>query len=156
MCGLIVDKHAELLFLPKQYLMKRLLSTKYSASAFNFSMFLLRVVFGILLIAKHGYMKIKNFDDLQTHFYNFLGMGHKLNLVVAIFAETICALFIVMGLFTRFAVIPLIVAMLVAIFGANAGKPFLDSEPAILYLGVFVTILFCGPGRISIDGMINK
>jgi putative oxidoreductase len=68
----------------------------------------------------------------------------------------LCALFIILGLFTRIAVIPLIIVMLVAIFGANSAKPLIESELALLYLGAFVTLLFCGPGRISVDGMINK
>ncbi len=97
-----------------------------------------------------------HFSDLQTQFYNFLGLGMKTSLVLSLFAEIICALFIVLGLFTRLAVIPLIITMVVAIFGADASKPLIESELALLYLGAFVTLLFCGPGKISIDGMINK
>ncbi len=136
--------------------MKKILSIKYSAAAFNFSMLFLRVVFGLLMIVKHGYDKMMKFSSLETQFYSFLGLGSKTSLVLAIFAEVLCALFIVMGLFTRLAVIPLIITMLVAMFGFNAGKPLIESEVALLYLGAFVTLLFCGPGKISIDGMINK
>jgi putative oxidoreductase len=151
-----VDKHAELLFLFKLILMKRILSIKYSAFAFNFSMLLLRVVFGILMISKYGYMKMVKFSELQNSFYNFLGLGSKFSLILVIFAETICALFIVLGLFTRLAAIPLVIAMLVVVFGANASKPLGESELALLYFSVFAVLLLCGPGRISIDGMINK
>jgi len=136
--------------------MKKILSTKYSAAAFNFSMLFLRVVFGLLIISKHGYDKLVKFSTLQYQFYNFLGLGSRISLGLAIFAEVLCALFIVIGLFTRLAAIPLIILMLVAILGVNAAKPLIDSELALLYLGAFVTLLFCGPGRISIDGMINK
>ena len=134
----------------------KILSTKYSAGAFNFSMLLLRVVFGLLMITKHGYDKLVKFPTLQYQFYNFFGVGSKTSLILSIFAEVLCALFIVLGLFTRLAAIPLIITMLVAVFGFNAGKPLVDSEAALMYLCVFVTLLFCGPGRISIDGMINK
>ena len=136
--------------------MKRILSIKYGAGAFNFSMFLLRVVFGLLIIIKHGYFKLQNFSTIQNNFYNFLGLGMKTSLVLSIFAEVLCALFVVLGLFTRFAVIPLVITMFVAIFGANTDKPLIESELALLYLGVFSTLLFCGPGKISVDGMINK
>ncbi|HEY2726864.1 MAG TPA: DoxX family protein, partial [Parafilimonas sp.] len=88
--------------------MKKILSIKYSAAAFNFSMLFLRVVFGVMLIAKHGYEKLQNFSGMQTKFYNFLGLGSKATLILAIFAEVLCALFVVLGLFTRFAVIPII------------------------------------------------
>jgi putative oxidoreductase len=134
--------------------MKRLLSINYSAVAFNFSMLLLRLVFGIMVLVNHGYMKMTNFASLEPKFYNFLGMGTKATLLLSIFAEVFCALFIVLGLFTRFAAIPLVITMLVAVFGT--GKPLIESELALLYLAAFTTVLFCGPGRISIDGMINK
>ena len=136
--------------------MKRLLSINYSAVAFNFSMLLLRLVFGIMVLVNHGYMKMTNFVSLEPKFYDFLGMGTKATLLLSIFAEVFCALFIVLGLFTRFAAIPLVITMLVAVFGANASKPLIESELALLYLAAFTTVLFCGPGRISIDGMINK
>ena len=136
--------------------MKKILSIKYSVGAFNFSMLLLRIIFGLLIISKYGYTKMVNFSNLQTTFYSFMGIGSRLSLILVIFAETICALFIVLGLFTRLAVIPLIIVMLVAIFGYNAAKPIQESELPLLYFGVFTTILLCGPGKISIDGMINK
>jgi putative oxidoreductase len=129
---------------------------KIWAGVFNFSMLLLRVVFGLLIIIKHGYFKLQNFSTIQNNFYNFLGLGMKTSLVLSIFAEVLCALFVVLGLFTRFAAIPLVITMLVAIFGANTDKPLLESELALLYLGAFSTLLFCGPGKISVDGMINK
>jgi putative oxidoreductase len=151
-----VDKHPELLLLLKYLRMRKILSIKYSAAAFNFSMLLLRLVFGLLILVKHGYDKLQNFATVQNNFYNFLGIGMKTSLALAIFAEVLCALFIVLGLFTRLAAIPLIITMLVAIFGANAGKPLIQSEVGILYLCAFVTLLLSGPGKISIDGMINK
>ena len=136
--------------------MKKFLSIKYNAGAFNFSMLFLRVVFGMLLLAKYGYTKMASFEKLQNNFYNFLGMGSRINLVLAIFAEVLCALFIILGLFTRFAAAILVIMFLIIIFAHDAGKPFLKSELALLYLGAFVTILLCGPGRISVDSMINK
>ena len=119
-------------------------------------MLFLRVVFGLLILIKHGYDKLIKFSTLQYQFYNFLHLGSKTSLILSMIAEVLCALFIVLGLFTRLAAIPLIITMLVAIYGFNAAKPLIDSEVALMYLGVFVTLLFCGPGRISIDGMINK
>lgn len=119
-------------------------------------MLFIRIVFGILLIAKHGYMKMIHFSEMQSQFYNFMGIGSKLTLIIAIIVEVLCALFVVLGLFTRMAVIPLIIMMLVVVFGADAGKPLESSELSLMYLAAFVTLFFCGPGRVSIDGMINK
>jgi putative oxidoreductase len=136
--------------------MKKFFSINYSSGAFNFSMLLLRLCFGILLLTNHGIPKLMKFATLQGQFFNFLGMGSQLSLILVIFAEVFCSLFIILGLFTRLTVIPLIIMFVVILFMVNAGKPFMDSEMAVLYLAAFTTILFCGPGRISVDGMLRR
>ena len=76
--------------------------------------------------------------------------------MLAIFAEVFCNLFVMIGLFTRLSVLPIIATMLVAILGAYSGKPFLDAELPMLYLFANLVILMCGPGKGSIDGMMNN
>ncbi len=51
--------------------MRKLLSTKYSAGAFNAAMLILRLGVGILMI-NHGYDKLVNFGKYQQGFMNFL------------------------------------------------------------------------------------
>ncbi|MGI8950003.1 MAG: DoxX family protein [Chitinophagaceae bacterium] len=135
--------------------MKKLISTYYSSWAFNISMLILRITFGGILLFKHGLSKLQNFNTLQTTFYNFMGLGAKASLGLNIFAEVFCSLFVILGLFTRFTVVPIIITMLVVIFGAQSDKPFLESELAVVYLAAFLTLLFCGPGRFSVDRMIE-
>lgn len=136
--------------------MKKLLSIRYSNGMFNFTMLMLRVVFGCMMLINHGMPKLMDFAARQNQFYNFMGMGAKFSLILTIFAEVFCSLFIIIGLFTRITVIPLIVMLLVILFGVDAGKSLLESELALLYLTVFSGILFLGPGRISVDGLISK
>jgi putative oxidoreductase len=73
-----------------------------------------------------------------------------------IFAEFFCSCLIVLGLFTRLACIPLIVAMSVALFNAHQGDAFGNGERAALYLSGYVCIVVCGPGKLSIDKLIGK
>ena len=136
--------------------MKKILSINYSSAAFNFCMLFIRISFGALLLVKHGLPKLMKFATMQNDFYNFMGLGPKFSLILTLFAEVFCSLFIIIGLFTRLTVLPLIIAMLVAIFGVDKGQSFTESELAIVYLTAFITLLFCGPGRISVDGMMNK
>ncbi len=135
--------------------MKKLLSTKYSAGAFNTAMLLLRLGFGILMIM-HGYQKLVNFGSLQHSFMNFMGLGSTLSLALVVFAEFFCSLFVILGLFTRAATIPLIIAMLVVIFKVNNGEVFLKAENAPLYLVGYLVLLLLGPGKISVDSMTGK
>jgi putative oxidoreductase len=46
--------------------------------------------------------------------------------------------------------------MSVALFKVHHGHLFADGERAAIYLACTITILFCGPGKISVDGMIGK
>ena len=135
--------------------MKKLLSTHYSAGAFNVAMLFLRIVSGALMM-KHGYDKLVNFAKYKGQFMNFLGMGQATSLSLSIFAEFFCALFIIIGLLTRLASIPLIVVMGVAIFKANNADFFGEAEMASLYLACYVVLLLAGPGKISVDGMVGK
>jgi putative oxidoreductase len=135
--------------------MKKLLSIHYSAFAFNTSMLLLRVVFGILMMS-HGYDKLVHFNDRKSDFYNLFGIGSTSSLVLSIFAEFFCALFLIIGLFTRVVAVPLVINMSVALFSVHNMDFFNTGEKATLFLAGFLTILFCGPGRVSVDGIASK
>ncbi len=135
--------------------MRKLLSTKYSAGAFNTALFLLRLSVGILMMM-HGYEKLKNFSTLEPKFMNFLGMGSSFSLALLIFAEFFCSMFLILGLFTRLAVIPLIIATCVMVFKAHNSDVFGDGEIATLYLTSYVVLLLVGAGRVSVDSMIGK
>lgn len=135
--------------------MNRFLSTKYSSGAFNFGMLVLRVSLGALLIS-HGYTKLIHFSGLKHTFMNFAGMGSSTSLALIVFAELICGMLVIMGMFTRFACIPIIIGMAVVVFVASHGDIFGPGERGMIYLASAVTILFCGPGKISVDGMIGK
>jgi putative oxidoreductase len=135
--------------------MKKLLSIHYSAFAFNTSMLLLRVVFGILMMS-HGYDKLVHFNERKSDFYNLFGIGSTSSLVLSIFAEFFCALFLIIGLFTRVVAVPLVINMSVALFSVHNMDFFNTGEKATLFLAGFLTILFCGPGRVSVDGIASK
>lgn len=136
--------------------MKKLLSIKYSATAFNISFLVLRLVLGLSMCINHGYGKLVNFSDQKDRFVDFLGIGSTTTLALVVFAEFFCSIFIAIGLFTRFTVVPLIIAMGYAFFVAGSGDLFDKGELSALYLSGYIALLLCGPGRVSVDGVINK
>jgi putative oxidoreductase len=135
--------------------MKKLMSTNYSPLAFNTAVFLLRIFLGVLMMHS-GYNKLVGFGDMKSHFMDFMGMGSTLSLIMVVFAEFFCALFLILGLFTRLACIPLIITMAVALFKAHHGDVFGDGSHAALYLGGFLALLLLGPGKASVDGISGK
>ena len=135
--------------------MKKLLSIHYNALAFNTAMLILRVTMGALMMA-HGYSKLIGFDSIKVKFYDFLGLGASTSLALAIFAEFFCALFIIIGLFTRLVAIPLIITMSIALFQVHQMDFFDTGEKAALFLSGYAALLLCGPGRASVDGIASK
>lgn len=135
--------------------MKKLFSIGYSDNAISFAAFILRITLGALMVP-HGYQKIMNFAARSSTFADPFHIGHSTSMAMVIFAEFFCAVFVIMGLFTRLACIPLIIAMAVALFYAHHGDFFGKGEHAALFLGGFIAILFMGPGKVSIDRLIGK
>lgn len=135
--------------------MRKLLSTNYSAGAFNAAMLLLRIIVG-MLIMKHGYDKLIHFSEYSSKFMNFMGIGQTASLALAVFAEFFCGLFLIIGLFTRLASVPLLITMCVVVFKIADIDVFGKAESATLFGAAFLTILLLGPGKISVDGMTGK
>ena len=135
--------------------MKSLLSTKYSAGAFSTAMLILRLVAGILMM-NHGYGKLTHFDETAKFMPHLFGMSSSITTALVIFAEFFCSLFIILGLFTRLACVPLIITMCYALFITLHGEVFGKGELATLYLAAFKVLLLVGPGRVSVDSMTGK
>ena len=133
----------------------RIVSTKHNPGAFNLAMLVLRLGIGIL-ITYHGYQKLSHFSEMQNSFMNFMGLGSKISLALAVFAEFFCGILIILGLLTRFACVPLIITMAVAFFKVANADTFGHGEMALLFLVGALTILLAGPGRMSVDAMISK
>ena len=90
--------------------MKKFLSTAYSDTAFNLAALVLRLTFGLMVCILYGFDKMMHFSNLKIVFPDPLHIGHQWSLVLVIFAETLCGLLLVLGLFTRFAALVLVIS----------------------------------------------
>jgi putative oxidoreductase len=135
--------------------MKKLFSTKYSDSSFAFATLVMRLGFGLTIIP-YGFRKLVNFSKYAGNFTDPFHIGHTASLVLVIFAEFFCGALIVMGLLTRLACIPLVIAMAVALGYVNHWDIFGRGQDAAIFLSGFLALLFVGPGKISVDKLIGK
>lgn len=87
---------------------------------------------------------------------DFMHLGSTVSLSLIIFAELICGILLMLGLFTRLACIPIIIGMSVVVFVASNGQIFAGGERGMIYLAATVTIFLCGSGKISVEGMMGK
>lgn len=135
--------------------MKKLLSPEPQF----FSLFaVFRMVIG-LLILKHGLIVFdaKSMEQMAAFLDKSLSMPFPLFMAyLAKGTEFFAGAMLILGLFTRIAVFPLIVTMLVAIFGTHKGLIFGEAEPAFLFLLSFIAIYIAGSGKWSLDNWINQ
>jgi len=135
--------------------LKRFLSTKSAnGSLTSLGLLVLRIAICAMMLT-HGLAKLSNFSDLSQNF-NPIGIGGTLSLSLVIFAEVFCSIALFLGLLTRLATFPLIIAMCVAAFVTHGGQDFASKELALLYLSFYVVIFIIGPGRFSFDRFLWK
>ena len=114
----------------------------------------LRVFFGIIFLT-HGFEKLMNFNQLSYTFPSAFGFGSYMTLMLSIFAEFCCSMFLIAGLLIRITIIPMIIAMAVAFFDVHDAM-FPEGELSLIYLIIFIILYFTGPGRYSVDYLIDR
>ena len=115
---------------------------------------MMRVFFGILFFT-HGLDKMMNFSVLSETFPSVLGFGSYMTLMISIFCEFCCSLFLIAGLLIRIVVLPMIATMAVAFFDVHDG--FLPEALVIVILTEheFILLYIVGPGKYSLDYLID-
>lgn len=136
--------------------MKQLININFSQKGIDLAILLTRFTAAVLMLT-HGLPKLGMlFAGNGGQFPAVLGMSGELSLTLTVFAEVICSLFILFGLGTRLAVIPLIITMLVAVLYIHAADPFAKQEPGIQFLILYVILFITGSGRYSIDYLLQR
>lgn len=131
-------------------------TTKNNALLIDIVLFAVRIFIGFAMLS-HGFPKLQQlFSGEEIQFYNFLGIGAKATLTLAVFAEFVCSIFLILGFLTRIAVIFLIFTMAVAGFVVLGTESFEKKEISLLYLSIYLLIISLGAGRFSVDHLISK
>lgn len=110
---------------------------------------LLRLGFGGLMIP-HGISKLQNLLSGSPQFANPFGIGEIPTLILAIIAELVCPILVILGIKTRLASIPVIITMAVAAFIIHGGDPWGKKEMALLYLVGYTAIALIGSGSYAV------
>ncbi len=136
--------------------MNRFIRKTLPVANVHLGLLLLRTLAAAFMLT-HGIPKLMQlFSGEPVEFADVMGMGPELSLLLATFAEFLCAVFIFLGLFTRIAAFPLVINMSVAVFYAHSDDPFAVKEKALLFLLIFFFLLLTGGGKYSIDGILLK
>ena len=120
----------------------------------SFLILFIRIFFGAMLMT-HGIGKMMHFEELSFSFTHILGFGSYMSLMLIIFIEFCCSMFLIFGLLVRITIIPMIIAMAVAFFDVHDAN-FPEGELSFIYLILLVVLYITGPGKYSIDYLIDK
>jgi putative oxidoreductase len=131
---------------------QKFLSTK--AWSYDIGLLLLRLACALMLL--HGWPKFTDFSDGSKDWPDPFHVGSTVSYALTVFAELFCTVFVVLGLFTRISLIPLIVCLIVIVFNVHGGDPLEDKEHGLLYLLAYLSLFFTGPGKYSLDSLIEK
>jgi len=128
----------------------------------DIALLLLRAVPAVLLIVYHGWSKLTSATAylFQQQGWRFIGGVESLGFpapsffaICSALAESFGALFLALGLFTRYAAAIVVINMSVAVYRhISAQQPF--DFPA-LYLLLAAIFLFLPPGRFSLDTLLR-
>ncbi|MFD1141116.1 DoxX family protein [Larkinella insperata] len=129
--------------------------THYTSWTVNSAALWLRLGLGVAMIP-HGYDKLTHFAEYQSSFMQFLGLSDSVSLALAIGAEFICSILLMMGLLTRLALIPLVITALVIVFVAHEGDIAGYGAAGFALCIGYMTSLLLGPGTYSLDAIVFK
>ena len=122
----------------------------------NLGVLFLRVGIGLMMIVGHGYGKLQKYLNGDHAFGDPISLGEETSLLLTIFAEFVCSLLLIFGLFTRAALIPLLFTMLVALFLVHGSDPMGKQELPLMYALAYLTLFLIGPGKYSLDQVVFR
>lgn len=111
-----------------------------------------------------GYGKLTHISDTAASFSSIgIPMPYLSALLTGCF-ESICGLLLFLGIFSRMAAVPLIVIMIIALLTAHHEATFnifvdqsqFVKQSPVTYLIVSLVVLAFGPGKISLDYIIDR
>lgn len=121
-----------------------------SPKQISIGLLVLRVGIGCLMLV-HGLQKVIGFNEMSDMFPDPIGLGSQLSLIMAIGTEVGCSALLILGLGTRFVVVPLAFTMLVALCLVHGNDPWKVKELAAIYLLVYVSLFLTGSGQFSLE-----
>ncbi|MDR1006024.1 MAG: DoxX family protein [Bacteroidales bacterium] len=128
---------------------------KENSKANDIGLLLFRIIIGAFMLT-HGLSKLSMFEELKATFPDPLGVGSATSLVLILLAEVGCSLLVILGAFTRLAVLPLMFGMCIAAFIIHGSDPFATKESALFYLSMYVVLACVGGGKFSVDYLLRK
>lgn len=121
---------------------------------------LILLVFRVLICASliyvHGIPKITDIEAEIANIPDPFGFGKESAAILAIFANIVCPVLIILGLFSRLATLPILAVTLTGLFIVHGSDPAKVRDVPYMYSVAFGLLFMLGPGKLSIDRQMEK
>ncbi|RON20941.1 LysR family transcriptional regulator [Pseudomonas brassicacearum] len=117
----------------------------------DWGLLFLRVSASLFLLWVHGLPKLLDYSAQLQVIEDPFHLGAHLTLMLAIFAEVLCPLLIIVGLLVRLACLPILCVLLVAMVVVHPQWSIEEGQFGWLLLILFTSIFIAGPGRLALN-----
>ncbi len=106
----------------------------------------LRVSAAVLLLLIHGLPKLLDWSVELQRIEDPFGLGATLTLAMAVFAEVICPVLLILGVFARLACLPVLAVLGVALVVVHPEWTLGEAQFAWLFAVLYAGLAITGPG----------
>jgi putative oxidoreductase len=116
----------------------------------------MRVMAAVLLFSIHGLPKLLDWSGELQRIEDPFGLGAPLTLGLAVFAEVVCPVLLVLGVVARLACLPVLAVLLVALVVVHPEWSLEQGQFAWLLVALYGGLALTGPGLYSVSGLIGR
>ncbi|MFK3819986.1 DoxX family protein [Pseudomonas sp. NPDC089407] len=116
----------------------------------------MRVTAALLLLFIHGLPKLLDWSGELQRIEDPFGLGAPLTLGLAIFAEVVCPLLLLLGIAARLACLPVLAVLLVALVVVHPDWTLEQGQFAWLLVALYGGLALTGPGVYSVSGYVCR
>lgn len=137
--------------------MKKLITnTSLDGKLIHIALFAFRILLSIELIVAHGLKKLGVGVAEAEQVPNPLNLPEAFNSLFADAANLVFPVFVIFGLFTRIAVLPILAVTLTGYFILHWNDSLLIKDTPFMYSLCYLFLFFVGAGKYSVDNYLIK
>lgn len=137
-------------------LIQTIINTNLEGKLIHLALFVFRIALSLELIVAHGLKKLGVGVAEAEQVPNPLHLPEEFNSLFADAANLVFPVFVIFGLFTRVAVLPILAVTLTGYFILHWNDALLIKDTPFMYSLCYLFLFFVGPGKYSIDQYLRK
>lgn len=130
--------------------------TNLEGKLIHIALFVFRIALSLELMIAHGLKKLGVGVSEAEKVPNPLNLPEAFNSLFADAANLVFPVFVIFGICTRIAVLPILAVTLTGYFILHWNDALLIKDTPFMYSLCYLFLLFAGPGKYSIDHYLRK